>query len=285
MTMQLIQRPTLNPFLTATLIGATTITLNLSLPANRYLFIHWGDGDITKVSGAVSSQNYAHNYTGAGTYQIRLSGDFRRLTRLRCSNWQISGDIANLSGLTSLTYLYLRNTSMSGDIINLSGLTSLTYLYLNHTSVSGDIVNLSGLISLTILSLYNIPVSGDIANLNGLTSLTTLNLCNSSVSGDIASLSSLTSLVSLSLNSTSINTYTQGVLPDWDACDIYIQNLGLSVQEVSDFLCDLNTASSASVKTLHIQGTNAIPNAAGLACKDDDPGGLVAKGWTVVVST
>ena len=126
MTMQLIQRPTLNPFLTATLIGATTITLNLSLPANRYFFIHWGDGGTTKVSGAVSAQDYAHNYAGAGTYQIRLSGDFRRLTKLHCSNSQISGDLANISGLTSLIEIYLANTSVSGDIVNLSRLTSLT---------------------------------------------------------------------------------------------------------------------------------------------------------------
>ena len=283
--LQLIQKPTLNPFLTATLSGATTITLHFSLPANRYIFIHWGDGDTTKVSGPVSSQNYAHNYAGAGIYQIWLSGDFRKLTRLKCVNSQISGNIANISGLTFLTYLNLSNTSVSGDIANLSGLTSLAFLQMYNTSISGDIANLSGLTSLTYLSLYSTSALGDITNLSGLTSLTKLYLCNTSVSGDIANLSGLTSLTRLSLFNTSVDTYTQGILPDWDNCDIYIQDLGLSVQEVSDFLCDLNAASSASIKELNISGTNAIPNATGLACKDDDPDGLVAKGWTVTVST
>ena len=156
-----------------------------------------------------------------------------------------------------MTYLDLYSTSVSGDIINLSDLTNLTYLHLGGISVSGDIANLSGLTNLVVLSLGGISVSGDIANLSGLTGLTYLHL-----------------------GGTSVDTYTQGVLPNWDACNIYIQGLGLSQQEVDDFLCDLDTASSASTKALNIGGTNSAPSATGLVCKTS----LEGKGWTVTTS-
>ena len=66
----------------------------------------------------------------------------------------VSGDIANIAGLTSLTTLYLSFTSVSGDIADIAGLTSLTTLYLDSTSVSGDIANIAGLTSLTTLYLH-----------------------------------------------------------------------------------------------------------------------------------
>jgi hypothetical protein len=97
------------------------------------------------------------------------------------------------------------------------------------------------------------------------------------VSGDIANLSGLTSLTTLSLHTTSIDTYTQGILPDWDATTISIQNLGLSQTEVDDFLCDLDAASSASTKTLTIKSGNDAQSAAGDACEAS----LELKGRTV----
>jgi hypothetical protein len=126
--------------------------------------------------------------------------------------------------------------------------------------------------------LYTTSVEGDIADLSGLTDLQFLYLYNTSVEGDIADLSGLTNLLFLRLHDTSVDTYTQGALPDWDACNIYIYGLGLSETEVDDFLCDLNTASTASTKTLLIFG-NTAPSAAGLACE----AALEVKGWTVTV--
>ena len=58
----------------------------------------------------------------------------------------ITGDIANLKGLTSLTTLKLNDTSVTGDIANLKDLTSLTALELNGTSVTGDIANLNDIV-------------------------------------------------------------------------------------------------------------------------------------------
>ena len=142
-------------------------------------------------------------------------------------------------------------------------------------------INITGsLDSITYFTCTDEPISGNINQFATLTSLTDLSLYSTSVSGDIADIATLTSLVTLYLYSTSIDTYTQGVLPDWDACTISIQDLGLSEQEVDDFLCDLNTASTASVKTLNISGTNAAPSGTGEDCET----ALELKGWTVTIT-
>jgi len=217
--------------------------------------IDWGDGESSAVSGGATT--YDHHYGATGDYNIRIYGDLDKITDFEETSNPISGDIKTFAQATGLIYLNLNSTSVDGDIANLSGLTSLNDLRLNNPSVDGDIANLSGLTSLIYLYLNNTSVDGDIANL-----------------------SSLIILIKLYLNNTSVDTYTQGVLPDWDACEIYIQDLGLSQQEVDDFLCDLDTASTASTKTLNIAGTNAAPSATGIACKNS----LVTKGWTVTVS-
>ena len=164
------------------------ITFTLSLPAGKEVTIAWGDGNISTVTGPQTETDYSNSYGDANAYTIVFSGDITFITYFNGSSQPISGDIADLSGLTSLT--------------------------------------------------------------------------------------------ALRLYSTSIDTYTQGTLPDWDACEIQIQALGLSEAEVDDFLCDLNAASSASTKTLNISGSNSAPSATGLACETS----LEGKGWTVTVT-
>jgi len=172
--------------------------------------------------------------------------------------------------------LYLYNTSVSGDIASLSGLTSLVYLYLFDTLVSGDIANLSGLTSLVYLYLYNTLVSGDIANLSGLTSLTGLYLQGTSVSGDIANLSGLTSLVYLYLYNTSV-TYTTATLPTWNSIDLRVQNCGWPAAMVSALIIDLDTAGGINGK-LNVGPDNeprtSASDAAFINLRD-------VKGWTI----
>ena len=122
-------------------------------------------------------------------------------------------------------------------------------------------------------------LSGDISAVSPLTSLTNLLLDNTSVSGDISAVSPLTSLTYLRLYNTSVSDYTQGTLPTWTGNNIQIQSLGLTQQEVDDFLCDLATAGGTG-GSLDISGTNAAPSATGLACKDT----LVTDSWTVTVT-
>jgi hypothetical protein len=120
---------------------------------------------------------------------------------------------------------------------------------------------------------YGVTVtSGHVTKLNLSGETTTL-------SGDISAVSPLTSLTDLQLNNTSVSDYTQGTLPTWTGNDIQIQSLGLTQQEVDDFLCDLATAGGTG-GSLDISGTNAAPSATGLACKDT----LVTNSWTVTVT-
>jgi len=182
-----------------------TTTVKLASPAGTAIRLHWGDGNFDDLVCDSALKTLTHDYAGVGAYEIGISGDIDRLLQLQCfSQAFISGDIANLSALTSLTYLYLGITSVDGDIANLGALTSLTALILHYTSVDGDIANLSALTSLTLLSLSTTSVTGNIANLSALTSLTHLYLFTTGVTGDIANLGALTSLTRLSLYSTSV---------------------------------------------------------------------------------
>ena len=92
-----------------------------------------------------------------------------------CSQFMVNStdgfSIETLKEFENLKILWIYG-NVSGDIANLKGLTALTGLSLGG-NVSGDIANLKGLTALTSLSLGG-NVSGDIANLKGLTALTGL---------------------------------------------------------------------------------------------------------------
>ena len=92
-----------------------------------------------------------------------------------CSQFMVNStdgfSIETLKEFENLKILWIYG-NVSGDIANLKGLTALTSLSLGG-NVSGDIANLKGLTALTSLSLGG-NVSGDIANLKGLTALTGL---------------------------------------------------------------------------------------------------------------
>ncbi len=199
-------------------------------PANTFLWIDWGDGSGETVithTGTGNNITTDHTYgAAAGTKNIVITGFLTDVTRFRCDdttlggdvstfaaftnldyiyiyNTLIDGDIASLGGLTSLTACYLHGSDVSGDIANLATLTNLNYLHLNATGVTGDIADLATLSGLLYLHLYSTAVTGDIADINGLTSLQNLRLDSTSVSGDVGDLDTLTSLGELRLNTNS----------------------------------------------------------------------------------
>ena len=87
----------------------------------------------------------------------------------------VSGDIANLKGLTALTGLSLGG-NVSGDIANLKGLTALTGLSLGG-NVSGDIANLKGLTALTGLSAtYGDKITLKAADFSEMPNLRSINI-------------------------------------------------------------------------------------------------------------
>ncbi len=107
-------------------------------PAGTGMWVDWGDGNSEWIqhTGTGNDITTTHDYGGvAGTKDIAFVGALHHVTQFQCIDPTLSGDISNLSGMTSLTALVLYNSAVSGDISNLSGMTSLAYLYLNTTSV------------------------------------------------------------------------------------------------------------------------------------------------------
>ncbi len=247
----------------------TTVSITLAGSNGQ---INWGDGNVENLTP--QQKTYSHTYANAGSFTITQAHE---LTYLKCNTAEVSGDIAQISGLTGLTYLSFSDTSVSGDISAVSGLTGLTVLNLSNTSVSGDISAVSGLTGLTVLYLDNTSVSGDISAVSGLTGLTGLNFCCTSVSGDISAVSGLTNLTKLHLYNSNVSSYTHTALPPWDSCDIQIQDLGLSEDNVEQFIKDLDDAGGRH-GSLNIAGSN------GEVCDQtaqDAITSLQNKGWTV----
>jgi len=136
--------------------GASTLTLNLSLPAGRYVRIDWGDGNQTTVTGAVW-QNYSNAYAGAGTFPIKLYGDFRFLTRFQVLSVAVDGTLKRIAALSGpLTFIAGGDNTISGDIAYLP--SNLVYLgILGQTTLFGDIAHLpSGLAYLNCCGLNTI---------------------------------------------------------------------------------------------------------------------------------
>jgi len=205
-----------------------TTTLEIACTAGKSATVHWGDGESTAWTCDGARNSVDHDYATEGQYAIRLVGDLLDVTKIKCIETHVYGDISNVSGLTSLTFLYLYNTSVDGDISNVSGLTSLTFLNLAYTSVDGDISNVSGLTSLTYLSLGSTSVDGDISNVSGLTSLIHLYLGNTSVDGDISNVSGLTSLTYLHLGNTSVDGDISNVSGLTSLTTLYLYNTSVT---------------------------------------------------------
>jgi len=238
--------------------GAETLTLNLSLPANKYIIIDWGDGNTTKVSGAVSSQDYSNAYAGAGTYPIKIYGDFRFLTRFEIKDVNVDGTIERIGALSGLTYFACGGSNtISGDIANLpSGLTYFSCTGSN--TISGDIANLPSGLTYFKCTGSN-TVSGDIANLpTGLTYF----YCTGSntISGDIANLpTGLTYFRCYGYNTISDYTtpHTWTTKPTTFNL-VPVAPGGLSTSEIDNLLIDLDADLTwAAGDTITLTGTNA----------------------------
>ena len=141
-----------------------TLTLKLSLPAEKTVTIDWGDGNTTNVIGPVGSVDYANTYADAGTYPIRMSGDFQYLTRLEIKDVNVDGTTERLGALLGLTtFVCSGSNTLSGDVANLP--VGLTYAIFNGQNIlSGDINNLPVDLWTFVCNGSN-TLSGDITNL------------------------------------------------------------------------------------------------------------------------
>ena len=272
--------PSCNP-IDAKPSGVETLTLNLSLPANKDIIIDWGDGNTTKVSGAVSDQNYTNNYAGAGTYPIKFYGDFRALTRLKIETVNIDSTTTQLGALSDLTYFRCADSNtISGDITNLP--SSLTdFICYGSNTISGDITNLPSDLTYFRCAGSN-TISGDITNLpSGLTDFRCYG--SNTISGDITNLpSSLTSF-----NCTGSNTISDYTTPHtWTTKPttfilIPVGAGGLSESEIDNLFIDFDADLVwVSGNVITLTGTNAAPSATSAAARTN----IAGEGCTITTN-
>ena len=241
-----------------------TISPRIDFPAQYAGRVYWQISDGT-VKPATSGAEISHTFAANGPHRVRLIGvPVAELTRIDAPSDYLTGDIGKIRWnlYRNLVTLYLYSTSVSGDIANLAGLSKLANLSLSITSVSGDISNLAGLSKLVYLSLSITSVSGDIANLAGLSNLVTLYLSSTSVSGDIANLAGLSELANLYLHSTSAtcgSTFTAS----WVGMrDFQVQNCLMSQAAVGNIIESIWNARAGftyATPELNVGGTNDAP--------------------------
>ncbi len=110
-------------------------TISIKCPATGALTILWGDGTSSAVACNGVLNSYVHAYAATGRYVIQVVGTTKSIADFRCYNqaW-IGGSLAQIArGLgTSLVNLSLSSDPLlTGDLADLAGLTSLVTLYLH----------------------------------------------------------------------------------------------------------------------------------------------------------
>ena len=178
---------------------ATQFVFKWKAPAGNDVTFHEGEGTTQTVSGADASlRTTTFSHSGAGTYDVWLSGDDADLTYIDISGQSfVSGDVSGWSALTKLTVLRCSTTSIEGDVSGWSALTSLTSLNCSATSIEGDVSGWSALTSLTSLSCSATSVTFDATpawtNASATIRLESCGLDSTMVDNSIASLSTCTS--------------------------------------------------------------------------------------------
>ena len=105
------------------------------LPVGKKIKVNWGNGDITTLNGAGTSNITAtSNYTITGNYNITITGNLDDITTIDINQNNLSGDLStwDLSKLTKLEGLFLAHNNFSGDLStwDLSAMTSLISFYI-----------------------------------------------------------------------------------------------------------------------------------------------------------
>jgi hypothetical protein len=120
-------------FQTTDITQAWTIRATAGSP---YTFL-WGDGTSTAGVGNGANQAIAHNYAGAGTYQIRVGLVPADLIVLYCHTNSLTGSIPDLSANVDLVNFWCHTNSLTGSIPDLSANVDLVNFSCNTNSLTG----------------------------------------------------------------------------------------------------------------------------------------------------
>ena len=163
-----------------------------------------------------------------------------RVTGIALELNNLTGELPDLSALTSLTYLSFYANNLTGSIPALPA--SLTTLRLHNNQLTGSIPDLSALTRLFVLLLRNNQLTGSLPALP--TSLFSIRLNNNQLDGTIPDLSALTRLSTLELNHNQLT----GSLP---ALPTSLSTLYLHNNQLDGTIPDLSALTSLSQLWLH----------------------------------
>jgi len=105
------------------------------LPIGNSLYIDWGDGNSSEAEGKGNIDEVVKSrYTSPGTYNIKITGDFDTVTKIKIDGeLHLTGNF-KLSLFTSLIYIFLRSTNITVVSQGMKNLSALDYIYLNSLS-------------------------------------------------------------------------------------------------------------------------------------------------------
>lgn len=198
---------------------------------------------------------------------------------LRITGSSITGTTYDFINMVNLFRLYANSLSLDGNLSNFTNMLDMFDLRIRSNSIIGTLASITGLTLMEYLLIDGNPsMSGAVSYLSGMTGMIQFRGNGTAITGDLNAFATMPDLTLLHCYSNNVSAYTTTTLPNWDACDISINDLGLVVAEVNNWLIDQRDSSGgSSTKTLNIGGTNAAPSGPGITAKND----LISYGWTV----
>ena len=116
-------------------------TIKLSLPADKKITIHWGDGNTTDITGAVSYVEYTNTYAVIGDYDITVTGDYNDISYLALlGDGSYSGDIKYFPN-NLLDFRSAYENTFYGDLANTPNI--IDYIIYGDNTVTGNVGSMS----------------------------------------------------------------------------------------------------------------------------------------------
>ncbi len=179
--------------------------------------------------------------------------------QLHLNENQLTGNVPDLSSLTSLTELFLQQNKLDGTITPSHFPTSLVDFQLHENDFSGSIPDLRNLISLRSLSLADNRMTGTVDDTHVPTTVTVIALQGNQLSGQIPTFASHSALRSLYLQRNQLT----GNIPDLSGTNI--RNLTINNNRLAGELDASHLP--GTLEHLQAQGnrlTGSLPNLSGL---------------------
>lgn len=243
----------------------------------------------SNVSGDISGWDMP-NATNIRFYQTNVEGNISSwgdkmtsLTDLLGSFCNLTGDVSNLSKITSMQEFWISDNSVTASADDFAlGWPNAYRMSLRNIELSGSIDLWSGSDSLNWFYANNTLLDGDIGSLSGVSSLLYVDLANTFVSGNLADLSTMANLDNIEVDGTDVGFFG---IPTWSNQADSNQNFNAydcnwSSTEVDDCLISLANFPVESFD-INIAGNNAARTVA----SDDAYDILTGSNESVTVNT